>query len=430
MDGAPAHTIPTATVKEVWREVEAWGFTARTGKNRSRRARLWAIWLAVLGAFLATMGRFIDPLGESEQAVFLAVSAAGALAVAGFLGRELLSPEKELSWVQARMLAEQLKREIWRCLAGVPPYGGQAAGSALRRAVDRIVEQQDIERLEPPEDGRDEPPTLGSIDDYVKHRVDDQVAYYRRKAASLQGDLRLLRRMAFFFGLMAVLAGVLGAVPEWRTSGFLPLLTTAAAAVAAHMQSTRYGDLIPVYQKTATRLALLGSEWAEGWRLRCEGVGLSDFARKRLSEIEFVEACEAVMSQENDTWQDEWLDGAAQQRTLEARQALLEAAASQPPAPGGAAEGGRGKGGRGGGGARGGKGGARGDKGGAWDGKTRVDQDRGSDEDRREQAKAQAAQVDEGQAPADDGPEGQTPVDDGAEPPKPEDEVDESGAVG
>lgn len=335
MQTSPRDALPTATIQSVWYEVEAWNHTAREGKKRSRRARLWAVWLAVISATLATLARWLVNTEVPEGWVMgLSLSSAAALATAGFLGRELLTPEKELGWVQARMLSEQLKREVWRCLAGVPPYRGEHAGRRLQERAGELVAEQTVSRLAPPGKRAISPPTMDTFDAYVDQRLRGQVRWYRRRAAGLEKRLRRLRWLGFGFGLAAVLAGVFGVVPAWGTSAWVPVLTTAVAAVTAHMQANRYGELIPVYQRTASRLDFLAAEWSDGWRVRCRHEGLSAAARQQLAEIEFIEACEAILGQENQAWQEEWLEGAAQQRTLEARRQLLEAAASQPDSSG------------------------------------------------------------------------------------------------
>jgi hypothetical protein len=258
----------------------------------------------------------------------LGIMSAILIALSGYFGRELLTPEKETRWARARLLAEALKRECWRYLACVPPYDGGRAHEELRARVEELSRNRGLERpAVSPREGSS-PPTVASIEEYLDQRVVDQAAWYERTAAGQRAQRDRLKLYTFLLGAAAVALGVVGA----RLPGFLafvPVVTTATAALVAWIQGNRIGATIPLYQETATQLRLQAAAWRDGTR---EREALSE-AQLRGAEVALVERCEEIMARENGAWRAEWLsEEQAEQATAALRKAHEEARAVAGPA--------------------------------------------------------------------------------------------------
>ena len=72
-------------------------------------------------------------------------------------------------------------------------------------------------------------------------------------------------------------------------AAWVPVTTTASAAIVAHIAASRYDQLIIEYLRTADRLRYL-----------------RDTERSRLTPAAFVDACEDTISVENQAWMARW----------------------------------------------------------------------------------------------------------------------------
>ena len=136
-------------------------------------------------------------------------------------------------------------------------------------------------------------PTVSGIDSFITERIDQQIHdYYWPRAARYR---KLARRFRLAGEMLGVLALVLGAatvsfgarwIVEW-----VPVLTTVGASLTAFVAASRYDQQIVEFLRTAQQLEYL--------RDMCVETGMSD--------AEFIDACEGVISAENQGWMTIWI---------------------------------------------------------------------------------------------------------------------------
>jgi len=325
---------PYATLDEVWRQRQAWASVSRAGKKSQNSARYWALLAGLIGSALASSVPHATALGKEGPAI-VGLLATLVLAVAGYLGRTLVTADRESQWTRARILSEALKRECWRCAMSVTPYDGEDAGEVLRRTASDFAANMTLDRAPiPPLDpdrmaessatnSPDGAPRPKSAKDYLRERALEQAAYYEKTAAVHQKKLRFISRLSFIVGLSALVFGVLGT----HFAGLLalvPILTMAAAAIAAWIQTQRLAPTIELYQQTAAQLALQAAAWRD-----------TEVHREKMSPAhraaalaELVTACEGIMSRENNSWQAEWMD---EEKVAAAIASVQGIASGKPP---------------------------------------------------------------------------------------------------
>lgn len=297
--------VPTATVEEVWRLRSAWAATSRSGKKRQDSARYWSLLLSVLGALLSAVATVSDLVGLAVIQPWVATLAAVLVATAAYLGKELVTQDRETEWARARILGEALKRECWKCLMSVPPYHEADAGEQLRRRAAEYSSNVGLDREPiPPEQAESLVPIATSDQDYVANRAQDQMAWYERRAGEHRRHLVVLKRRSFSLGLFGVALGVIGTREGFVPAlALVPVVTTAGAAVVAWIQAVRLAPMVDVYQQAASQLRLRLAAWEDGAATRAT---LPDLERARAT-AGLVDACETIMARENDSWRAEWL---------------------------------------------------------------------------------------------------------------------------
>jgi len=328
---------PYATIDEVWRQRQAWASVSRSGKKSQDFARYWALLAGLIGSALATITPHAKAFCEDGPAI-VGLLATLVLAVAGYLGRTLVTADRENQWTRARILSEALKRECWRCAMSVAPYDGEDAGAVLRRtasdfAANMTLDRAPIPPLDPdriaeatPTSSPDGAPRPKSAEDYLRQRALEQAAYYEQTAAGHRKRLRTISRLSFFVGLSSLVFGILGT----HFPGLLvlvPIATMAAAAVAAWIQTQRLAPTIELYQQTAAQLALQSAAWHDA---RAQREKMSPDLRAA-ALVELVTACEGIMSRENNSWQAEWMNEEKVAAAIESVQGVASGKPQSPP---------------------------------------------------------------------------------------------------
>lgn len=279
----------------LWQRYRMWAVTSRTLKEKNASWKRRVLLLTIIGTAFATLG---PHAGQASLQRALPLIGAGALAVATFLGKELLAATHEQRWVKARAAAEALKSEACKYLVQVTPYEGSDKPVKLKARLDQLNSAIDGQPDDVPEEEtlRGMPATPWTIDEYVKQRVDDQIAYYKARAKDHADAMKKGRTGSLSLGCVAVLLGaVTGATPEGATlaAAVLGLVTTVGAAIGAHFQAGHYEALSQKYRETANSLATLEAEFlASG--------GAADTAS-------FVNAAETVMQAEHAAWLTEMI---------------------------------------------------------------------------------------------------------------------------
>lgn len=282
-------------------------------KKSEASARNGALWLGFLGAASSTLAGSVaalDPktVSVGAMAPLLGVFAAVAIALAGYVGRELLSPTREDEWVRCRALAEALKQEVFKASMQVPPYTGREASDALRDRVVALLQNTGLV-LDPlpasDADAGNAPPKVDSIDDYVANRVREQIdTYYVPALEQHKKKLQSYRLRIFGLGAAATILSTASAVFP-RLALVVPVITTATAALATVIQASRLQGIVPLFQETASQLRLVLASWEDDAPARAA----STEVERKAAEIAMVVRCEEILGRESEAWRAEWKRG-------------------------------------------------------------------------------------------------------------------------
>jgi hypothetical protein len=282
---------------EAWGLHRVWSQVAGRLKARIDRARDAGLVLGILGAVLGVVATQVgtDVVGGRLLAVVAGV-AVGLVP----LVRRGASQVVVRTWTRARSVSEGLKSEVYAYLSGGSAYEGEARDRVLAaRTRDIVASVGDVigaaAGVSP--DGRPLPAVDG-IDSYVRVRVGGQIdGYYRPRAAAYARRLGWFRRVEATLGAAGVVVAVLvGTGGVAAVGAWVAVVSTLAAAVAAHAGAARYDHQIVEFERTASRLAQLRACWqVEGW-----------------SPSALIDACEEAISIENQAWMARWTDSDGQ----------------------------------------------------------------------------------------------------------------------
>lgn len=291
--GRGAASATSEIALHAWRQKRRWSVTADRLKQRIDRARNVSLALGVLGAILAVLASQFD--ADGPVARVLAVTAGTLVGLAPVVHRAA-SQDAVRAWTRARSVSEGLKSEVYAYLAGGSNYVGADRDRTLAGRIQAIT--ADLGDLVAASagvgaDDRDLP-GIDGIDDYLEHRVDEQVhEYYRPKAARYARRLARIQRVEATLGgvgvLLAVLVGTGGIV---GAGAWIAVVSTIAATVSAHAGAARYDHQVVEFERTAARLEHLRATW------RIQG----------LTPEELIDACEDAISVENQAWMARMVD--------------------------------------------------------------------------------------------------------------------------
>ncbi|TQM31395.1 DUF4231 domain-containing protein [Nocardia bhagyanarayanae] len=303
-------------VAALWARRMRWARAADAAKRRADRVRVAVLCLSGVGAIATAATATVLRTSGLPQLVVAALGAV-CLALGTFLAAHFLTPAELRRWTRARAVAENIKQVIYRFRAGARPFRDDDALLRLHRAVGEIEESADDLLPFLTSNGADAagfaaspPPPALTPDEYVRDRVQGQITgYYDRRAREYAARARRLRGVALLLGVAATLVAALGAVLVGASSGsgrttwaanlspWVAVLTTLGAGVAGYLAGRRYEFLVMSYSATARRLGQLLREW------RAEG---SPTDEPRWTA--FVDDCETVIAQQNETWVAKWAE--------------------------------------------------------------------------------------------------------------------------
>ncbi|HKG46902.1 MAG TPA: DUF4231 domain-containing protein [Pyrinomonadaceae bacterium] len=291
-----------SALKYIWAQYRTWAITSRTYKNQVVRWRDIVLALSIGGAIIGTLSQQLTVWNVAEASSWwtrgLGFISGVALALAAYFLKEIFSPDPEGRAVRARAAAEALKSQAYLLATGAPPYDTAATTDELlakpeqvKKAVENlapvsITTEQKIERV------------LSfpmSVDEYVTQRVDDQLDYYIRQAAANAKKVTRGRLISLILGAIAAVLGVIAAKYA-SVAGWIAVIGTITAAIAARQYAGRYQFLIVSYRAVAERLDWLKTRW------NIERNARTDAAADR----KFILACEEAISVENSAWIAEW----------------------------------------------------------------------------------------------------------------------------
>jgi hypothetical protein len=279
-----------------WGEYLVWAATSRQKKKEIFSWKFRVLVLTVLGAFLGTVSSKLS--GSSEWAVWITAILGGTLvALATYLGRELLSPDQERHWIRSRSLAEALKAETFLFRTGAPPYDGpEPAPKLMARVKELLATAAEVHSVTlSPEDQRQGLPAGPlSVAAYIKERLDDQLDFYRPRVQQYDRLMKIWRNVNLALGAVATVLGVLG---KW-TGAWVAVITTITTSVAAYLYANRYQYLIISFQATVRQLDFLRHQWGV--------MGAPE--QDPDSRSRFFLDCEEAISIENSAWMAKWTE--------------------------------------------------------------------------------------------------------------------------
>lgn len=160
-------------------------------------------------------------------------------------------------------MAEALKTQIYLFLSNTPPYDLDKKQEKLIEKADELlkeVEDLPVEAISEENRQKDFPSHDLSVDDYIQERVINQINnFYRPRAAELNQKMERNKNAGLLLGVLGVMLGALGAT-GW-TAGWIAVISTITASVAAYAYAGRYQYLIISYQATADKLGRLRALW-------------------------------------------------------------------------------------------------------------------------------------------------------------------------
>jgi hypothetical protein len=302
-----ANMNETAVVRGSWDEQAWWSELASQLKRDIDTWRMRSAVAGVVGAFLVTLATSFAPLGPDWALVrtFVALAGAVVLAVVPFVASQKAQHADVQRWVSARSASELLKELIYRYLVGATPFGPQPDARELVKRRGEITRRVSALRqfsadVHPVAKER---PLKLSIDDYVEQRLNDQINnYYETRGRENAKRAADLRRWVFGLGALSVALGAASGIGASGAAGWLSglgpwvaVVTTAGAAVGAHLAAGRYDHNAVSFLMTASHLRDVRDAF------------LVDPRRHERDSINaFVNFVERAISSENEAWLAEW----------------------------------------------------------------------------------------------------------------------------
>ncbi|MEV4008979.1 DUF4231 domain-containing protein [Nonomuraea angiospora] len=286
------------TAADIWAAQSVWSQAA--GRMRKSVSRSQGFVLAlVVGA--AVCGALSAQFATGSPAATRGFAGAAAVAAALIpLARRGSSPAATQAWTRMRAVSEAIKADIYLWLAGAAPFDGTAPDAVLRERFDRrLGAVGDLQRhtlgIVPAERAL---PAVSGPESYFAIRVDRQIEeYFRPEALRARRRLKRLRVGEMVVGVMGALLAGASAFGLGGTAVWVGVVTTAAAALTAHLTATRLEFLYLEYSRTA----------GEAGRLRAQATAPGT------DLLALVSRCEEVFAVQNDGWLAEWTADAMSQ---------------------------------------------------------------------------------------------------------------------
>lgn len=293
-DALPVTTSIIPAVEWAWQRQSVWSQAANRLKATPAQQRKLRLVLTAAAAVLALAASQVKTISV-DASIALAILAALALAAAGLL-RSRANAEQVRRWTRARSVSEALKSEVFLFLSHSGNYESDDREERLEAEVQRLERDAgDLERYTTEIQAVDRPlPAVHDLDSYLNVRVRQSQleGYYKPKADLMRQRLKLLKVAEVALALIA--AGLAATAAEWPgIAAWAAVVTTAGGALAAYIASERYEFLWIEYSRTAGELSRLLNRHsgADG---------------RPLSDSQLVQACEQVISVQNEAWMAKW----------------------------------------------------------------------------------------------------------------------------
>jgi hypothetical protein len=289
-------------IEQAWNEYRGWAGRARSLQAKTGRWNFLALVAVIIAALAGAAASYysVDATGAAtSEAISRALACAAMVAsvLSVYFAREILAVGAESGWIRARATGEAIKSDCLRFAAGVGDYAAPDAA-----AIDAFIRRRQalaaaaVSASLTPEDnpagaaGGDQRPSRPMTDDwYLKHRLDDQIAFYQRRKAENERACERLQMISFAAGAISVAFGAAATFYRPRFAEAIAALTTIAAAVTAYGLIDRRKYLAASYAAMATNLLRMKERYAAG------GMSLQTL----------VAAAEDLMESEHAAWIDQ-----------------------------------------------------------------------------------------------------------------------------
>jgi hypothetical protein len=276
-----------------------WSRAASRAEKEIARWRKLSLGLTISGAVLVTAASQAKALGSG---VVLGLSIAGglALAAAPIVSSDRLGGTSISDWARMRSVSEGLKSEAYLYLTHTPPYHQDDRDQRLLAELERItVDAADLAaRTEGIEPGKVSIPAMHDAETYAAVRLASQIdpkdGYYPKSIVRERRGLDRAKAARFVLSLLAAALGVIaGATKNASLAAWVPVITTAAAAIVADAAARRYEENLLEFSRTIIRLRTKLQQW------RAERPRAADLIAL---DRTFVRGCEDAISTENKSW--------------------------------------------------------------------------------------------------------------------------------
>jgi hypothetical protein len=282
----------TEALQRAWEQQRLWSQTANRLKNRIGQARLMALCLAIATAILAVAA--VQVTGWAPWAGRILAATGAITAGVGTIVQRRVGTTQVSAWTRARSASEGVKSEVYQRLAGGRRYTSGNPDLTLSQQVEKILKGvSELQRHTLRVTVTPKPlPKVHDVATYITNRVDDQITrYYRPRAHDYETRVRRLRLAGDVLGALAVVFGaVAAAFGITNLAAWVPVVTTVGAALVAHIAANRYDHQIIEFLRTAAQLEYLRD----------------NRVAEKMIDSTFVDACEDVISVENQGWMTRW----------------------------------------------------------------------------------------------------------------------------
>jgi hypothetical protein len=292
-----------AAFEHAWALHRDWDRAAGARKASYSRWQRLALVLSMLGAILGAVASLATGKEGHPSEIFTVLTGV-VVAVAAYVGQQVIGSSGDREWYRARGIAESLKSQCMLFATGTPPYDGPDRSVVLMQVSGEITTRG--KDLQPPPAPREErrkdiPSGLPwTVDVYVKERAQQQIDWYMEHALRAGARVRACRAVTIATGLTGVICATIG--PQLKLpplGGLVSLMAALGAFVAAYLYAGRYAFLETSYVAAAHQLEALVAGW------RSSGNGEGDLQARAA----FIDACESALMAENGAWMATYVEG-------------------------------------------------------------------------------------------------------------------------
>lgn len=294
-------TAAPAGVNGAWSLYRQCAATSAFHKSQLETLTKVSLWLGITGAVIGTVAHQVAPDSTLATSKALGVIASIVVALAGLAATQASSGSREKIWVKCRAAAEALKSSVYLCCASVSPFDDLNRSATLTQRAESILKELAGIELRPGKMDRQAPGQM-TVADYIRDRVDDQIAYYSGSVGRLQKKADFWRYVSMTAAAVSAVFGAVSAI--YSLSLWVALLATVTASVTAYVKNQRYESMIGLYQTTAIRLQLLKDQWLDSGKTDSDKADRDSFIRR----------CEETLAVENGAWVAQWTQQLPQQQ--------------------------------------------------------------------------------------------------------------------